>query len=52
MKKQTIQQIISAVLSLIIIIAAYAYVVGGDPVFKGQMEGKTIRARVLGIDNT
>lgn len=52
MKKQTVQQFFSAVISLVIIIAAYAYVVGGGSVFKGEMEGKTIRASVLSIDNT
>ena len=51
MKKQTIEQIISAVVSLIIVIAAYAIVTGGGPVFKGEMEGGTIKASVLSVEN-
>ena len=51
MKKQTVRQIIAAVISLVIIIAAYAYVVGDGSVFKGEMEGGTIKASVLDIVN-
>ncbi len=51
MKKQTVQQIVCAVISLIIVIAAYAFVVGGGSVFKGEMEGGTIKASVLGVEN-
>ncbi len=50
MKKQTVQQIISAVISLIVVTAAYVFVVGNGSVFKGEMEGGTIRASVLGVD--
>ena len=40
---------IAAAVSLIIVLVAYAYVVGSGTVFKGEMEGKTIRAKVLSI---
>ena len=43
MKRQTAEQIISAVISVIIVIIAYAFVVGSGPVFRGEMDGETIR---------
>lgn len=49
MKRQTAEQIISAVISVIIVIIAYAFVVGSGPVFRGEMEGETIKASVLDI---
>lgn len=49
MKKRTLQQIISAIISLIIVFIAYFYVTGGTTIFKGQMEGKTIRCRVIRV---
>lgn len=52
MKKQTVQQMIAAAVSLIIVLVAYAYVVGSGTVFKGEMEGKTIRAKVLSITSS
>ena len=39
-------------ISLVIIILAYFYVVGSGTVFKGNMEGKTISCRVLRVTDT
>lgn len=49
MKKQTLQQIFAVIFSLVIVFLAYAYVSGGKSVFRGQMEGKVIRARVIRV---
>ena len=39
MKKQTVQQIVCAVISLIIVIAAYAFVVGGGHLLVSEDDG-------------
>ena len=49
MKKQTIQQVITLIVSLLLIYVAYSYIVGDGTVFKGTMEGSTIRARVIRV---
>lgn len=47
--KQLIYQIIALILSAVFILAAYSHVVGDGTVFKGEMEGGTIRARVIRV---
>ncbi|MCQ2480819.1 MAG: YibE/F family protein [Clostridia bacterium] len=49
MKKQTISQIITLIVSLILVFAAYTYIVGDGTVFKGQMQGNTIKAKVIRV---
>ncbi|MBR6939799.1 MAG: YibE/F family protein [Clostridia bacterium] len=49
MTKQKIQQIATLLVSVVIVFAAYFYVVGNGTVFKGQMEGKTISAKVIRV---
>lgn len=47
--RQTIYQIIAVFVSALVILCAYLYVVGGGTIFKGTMEGETIRCRVIRI---
>ena len=49
MTRQKIQQIATLLVSAVIVFAAYFYVVGNGTVFKGQMEGKTISAKVIRV---
>ncbi len=49
MTKQKVQQIATLLVSVVIVFAAYFYVVGNGTVFKGQMEGKTISAKVIRV---
>lgn len=51
-KKQTIYQVISVLVSAAILFAAYSYIVGGGSVFKGKMEGESITARVIRVTDT
>ena len=52
MKKNTVKQIAVVILSLVIVFAAYNYIVGDGTVFKGKMEGSTIRAKVIRVTDT
>lgn len=56
MKKQKnrdlLLQIITVVVSALMIFAAYAYIVGDGTIFKGEMDGETIRARVIRVVDT
>ena len=49
MKKDTVKQIITLILSLVLVFAGYNYTVGGGSVFKGSSAGDTVKARVLRI---
>ncbi|MBR0112115.1 MAG: YibE/F family protein [Clostridia bacterium] len=49
MKKDTVKQIITLAVSLILVFAGYHYVLGGGTVFKGTAQGDTIKARVIRI---
>ena len=51
-QKQLIYQIIAVVVSALLILAAYVYVVGDGTVFKGDMEGEIIRAKVIRVVDT
>lgn len=48
-KRQTILQISAVIVSALLILAAYAFIVGDGTVFKGDMEGEVIRARVIRV---
>ncbi len=50
--KQLIYQIIAVIVSALLILAAYVYVVGDGTVFKGDMEGEIIRAKVIRVVDT
>lgn len=52
MKKQTIQQVITLLVSVLLVFTAYSYIVGDGTVFKGTMEGATIKARVIRISDS
>lgn len=53
MKKQSlISQIITVAVAALMIFAAYAYIVGDGTIFKGKMDGETIRARVIRVVDT
>ncbi len=47
--KQLILQIVTVAVSALLILAAYSYIVGDGTIFKGKMEGETIRARVIRV---
>lgn len=47
--KQTLEITASVIVSALLILAAYMYVVGGSSIFKGTMEGETVRARVIRV---
>lgn len=49
LKKQTVFQIITMFVSLLLVIFAYDYIVGAGTVFKGKIEGEIIRAKVIRI---
>lgn len=49
LKKQTVFQIITMFVSLVLIIFAYDYIVGAGTVFKGKIQGEIIRAKVIRI---
>ena len=47
--KQTIYQIIAVFVSALVILCAYLFIVGDGTIFKGEMEGETIRCRVIRV---
>lgn len=47
--RQAVYQAISVVLSALIVFAAYLYVADGMPIFKGTMQGETIKCRVIRV---
>lgn len=47
--RQTVQQIVTVLVSALLVFAAYFFVSDGGSVFKGEMEGSVIRARVIRI---
>ncbi len=49
--KQLIFQIVAVILSAVFVIAAYSHIVGDGSVFKGEMEGGTVRAKVIRIND-
>ena len=49
MKKDTVKQIITLVVSLVLIFAGYHHIVGSGTIFKGSASSETIRARVIRI---
>ena len=48
-KRQTIYQITAVLVSALGILCAYLFIVGDGTIFKGEMEGETIKCRVLRI---
>ena len=47
--KKIIIRILTVVVSALLIFAGYIYIVGGSTIFKGNMEGETVRARVIRV---
>ncbi len=47
--KQLFIRIATVAVSALMILAAYAYVVGGGTIFKGNSEGETLKARVIRV---
>lgn len=47
--KQTVYQIISTFVSALLIFLAYVNIVGGGAIFKGTMEGETIKCKVIRV---
>lgn len=47
--KQTVYQIISVFVSALLISLAYGYIVGGGTIFKGELDGEIIKARVIRV---
>ncbi|MBR6335807.1 MAG: hypothetical protein IKR90_06630, partial [Clostridia bacterium] len=52
MKKQTVQQIITLILSLALVYAAYSYITVDGSVFKGEMQGEPSRAKGIRVTDT
>lgn len=50
--KNLIIRILTVAVSALLIIAAYSYIVGDGTIFKGTMEGETVRARVIRVTDT
>ncbi|MBR4726525.1 MAG: YibE/F family protein [Clostridia bacterium] len=48
-RNQAAFQLVAALLSAVLLFAAYSYIVGDGTVFKGQMDGQVIRARVIRV---
>lgn len=47
--KQTVYQITAVIVSALLILLAYVFVAGGNPIFKGKMEGETVRCKVIRV---
>ena len=47
--RQLLIRIATVVVSALFILAAYAYVVGDGTIFKGKMEGETVKAKVIRV---
>lgn len=47
--KEIFGRIATVLVSALLIFAAYSYIVGGSTIFKGKMEGETVRARVIRV---
>ena len=47
--RQTVYQIISVFVSALLIFLSYAYIVGGGTIFKGELDGEIIKARVIRV---
>lgn len=47
--KQTVYQIISTFVSALLIFLAYVNIVGGGTIFKGTMEGETVKCKVIRV---
>ena len=47
--KEIFGRIATVLVSALLIFAAYSYIVGGLTIFKGKMEGETVRARVIRV---
>lgn len=47
--KQTVYQIISTLVSALLIFLAYVNIVGGGTIFKGTMEGETVKCKVIRV---
>ena len=48
-RNQAVFQLLAALLSAVLLFAAYNYIVGDGTVFKGKMDGQVIRARVIRV---
>ena len=49
LKKQTVFQLITVLCAFILVFAAYSHIVGSGTIFKGSMEGSTIKAKVIRV---
>jgi len=49
MKKQTVYQIIAAVVSALLVLFAYLYVADSGTIFKGTIDGETVRCKVIRV---
>lgn len=47
--KQLFIRIATVIVSALVILAAYGFVAGGSTIFKGKMEGETLKARVIRV---
>ncbi len=47
--RQTVYQIISVLISALLIFLSYGYIVGGGTIFKGELDGEIIKARVIRV---
>ena len=49
MKKQTVYQIIAVLVSALLVLFAYLYVADSGSIFKGTMDGETVRCKVIRV---
>lgn len=52
MKKQTVYQVIAVVVSALLVLFAYLYVAESGSIFKGTMDGETVRCKVIRVTDT
>ncbi len=52
MKKQTVYQVVAVVVSALLVLFAYLYVAESGSIFKGTMDGETVRCKVIRITDT
>lgn len=49
MKKQTVYQVVAVIVSALLVLFAYLYVADSGSIFKGTMDGETVRCKVIRI---
>lgn len=48
-RRQMISQLVTVAVAALLLLAAYTYIVGDGSIFKGKMDGDTIKAKVIRV---